>query len=260
MDLVDTHAHLDDGAFAADLPAVMGRAAAAGVTTVVAIGTNVASSRQVVALAERFPQVRACLGIHPHEAGTTPPEAVRDLTAWTDHPRVVALGETGLDYYRDFAPRPAQAALFRAHWRLAREVGLPVVIHCRDAYPDVLVILEEFADVTCIFHAFSGSPDVAWECLRRGHYLSFGGPLTFRNARRPVEVAREAPLDRILLETDAPFLSPHPFRGQRNEPARVRLVAERLADVRGIPLEEVAAATTANARRVFRLERVEARA
>jgi len=260
MDLADTHAHLDDEAFAADLPAVMERAAAAGVTTVVAIGTDAGSSHRVIALAEQHPQVHACVGIHPHEAGTAPPEAVRDLTAWTDHPRVVAVGETGLDYYRDFAPRSAQAGLFRAHLALAREVGLPVVIHCRDAYPDVLAILEEFADVTCIFHAFSGSPEVARECLRRGHYLSFGGPLTFLNARRPAEIAREAPLHRILLETDAPYLSPHPFRGQRNEPARVRLVAERLANVRDISLEEVAVATAVNARRVFRLERVEARA
>src|SRR3990172_6932497 len=212
MDLVDTHAHLDDEAFAADLPAVMERAAAAGVTTVVAIGTDAGSSHRVIALAEQHPQVNACVGIHPHEAGTAPPEAVRDLTAWTDHPRVVAVGETGLDYYRDFAPRSAQVGLFRAHLALAREVGLPVVIHCRDAYPDVLAILEEFADVTCIFHAFSPSPP------------------------------------------------PHPSRRQRNEPARVRLVAERLANVRDISLEVVAAATTVNARRVFRLERVEARA
>lgn len=260
MDLVDTHAHLDDEAFAADLPAVLERALAAGVTTIVAIATDVVSSREAVALAERFPQVRASLGIHPHEAGRAAPEAVRDLGAWTDHPRVVALGETGLDYYRDFAPRPAQATLFRAHLVLAREVGLPVVIHCRDAYPDVLSILEEFADVACVFHAFSGSPEIARECLARGHYLSFGGPLTFLNARRPVEIAREAPLDRLLLETDAPYLSPHPFRGQRNEPARVRLVAERLAEVRGLSREAVAAATTASACRVFRLERVEARA
>src|SRR3989304_2700431 len=125
MDWVDTHAHLDDAAFAADLPAVMERAAAAGATTVVAIGTDVASSRRVIALAEQHPQVPACGGIPPHEAGTAPPEAVRDLTAWTDHPRVVALGETGLDYYRDFAPRSAQAGLFRAHLALAREGGLP---------------------------------------------------------------------------------------------------------------------------------------
>ncbi|MDR7465428.1 MAG: TatD family hydrolase, partial [Armatimonadota bacterium] len=127
-----------------------------------------------------------------------------------------------------------------------------------DAYADVLALLEEFPGVTCVFHAFSGSPQVARECVRRGHYLSFAGPLTFPGARRPLEVARDAPMDRILLETDAPYLSPHPFRGRRNEPARVRVVAERLADLRGIALAEVAAATTANAARAFRLSRVEA--
>jgi len=260
MELVDTHAHLDDEAFAGDLPAVLTRAAEAGVGAVVAIGTDSSSSRQIVALAERYPSVYACPGIHPHEAGTAGPEAVRALADWTVHPRVVAVGETGLDYYREFAPRPAQAALFRAHLELAGRSGLPVVIHCRDAYPDVLAILDEFPGVTCIFHAFSGSPQVAGECARRGHYLSFAGPLTFPGVRRPVEVARVVPLERVLLETDAPHLSPHPFRGRRNEPARVRVVAERLAAVRGITLEEVAAATTANALRVFRLGRVEARA
>lgn len=260
MELVDTHAHLDDEAFAGDLPAVLGRAASAGVTAVMAIGTDLTSSAQVVTLAERHPQVWAVVGIHPHEAGAVSPEAVGGLVRWTEHPRVVALGETGLDYYREFAPRPAQAALFRAHLELAARSGLPVVVHCRDAYADVLALLEEFPGVTCVFHAFSGSPQAARECVSRGHYLSFAGPLTFPGARRPVQVARDAPLDRILLETDAPYLSPHPFRGRRNEPARVRVVAERLAEVRGIALEEVAAATTANAARAFRLGRVEARA
>ncbi|MDR7465604.1 MAG: TatD family hydrolase, partial [Armatimonadota bacterium] len=172
MELVDTHAHLDDESFADDLPAVLSRAAAAGVTAVVAIGTDLTSCAQVVVLAEQYPQVWAVVGIHPHEAGAVSPEAVDGLVPWTEHPRVVALGETGLDYYRDFAPRPAQAALFRAHLQLAGRSGLPVVIHCRDAYADVLALLEEFPGVTCVFHAFSGSPQVARECVRRGHYLS----------------------------------------------------------------------------------------
>ncbi len=257
MDLVDTHAHLDGEAFAGDLEAVLDRAAAAGVTTILAIGTDVPSSARAVDLAERFPQVRAVLGIHPHRAGTVSPDAVRDLAPWVHHRRVVGLGETGLDYYRDFAPRPAQAALFRAHLVLAQETALPVVIHYREAYPEVLAFLDEFPEVVGIVHAFSASPEIARECVARGHYVSLGGPLTFPHARQPVAVAREVPRERILLETDAPFLSPHPFRGRRNEPARVHLVAERLAAVRGLSREDVAAATTANARRAFRLDPVE---
>jgi TatD DNase family protein len=256
MPLIDTHAHLDDEAFAGDLPAVLERAAAADVAAIVAIGTTVASSRAVVALAERYPQVRATLGIHPHEAGATPPDAVEQLRPWTGHPDVVALGETGLDYYRDRAPRTAQTALFRAHLTLAQETGLPVVIHCRDAYPDVLTVLADYPDVRCIFHAFSGSSADAAECVRRGHFLALGGPLTFPNAHRLAAAARQVPLSQIVLETDSPLLSPHPFRGRRNEPARVGLIAERLAVLRERSLHEVTAATTANARRAFRFDRV----
>lgn len=255
MDLVDTHVHLDDEAFAADRPTVIERAVATGVATMVAIGTSVESSRRVLALSEQFPQVRAALGIHPHEAGRVAADAVEMLAALVGHSSVVAVGETGLDFFRDYAPRPAQAGLFRAHLTLARKVGLPVVIHCRDAYPEVLAILDEFLEVTAIFHAFSGSREVAADCVRRGHYLAFGGPLTFRHTHQ-VEAARAVPLDRVLLETDAPSLAPRPFRGRRNEPAHLRLIAERLAEVRGLSLDEVAAATTDNARRVLRLERV----
>lgn len=253
MELVDTHVHLDDEAFAADRDAVVQRAATAGVRTMVAIGTDLDSSRRTVALAGRFPSVAAAVGIHPHAAGAVSPEAVRELDTLIGQPHVVAIGETGLDYYRDYAPRPAQAALFCAHLALARTAGLPVIIHCRDAYPEVLAILQDFPDVPAVFHAFSGSVEVAQACVRRGDYLSFGGPLTFRHARRLAEAAAEAPLERILLETDAPLLSPEPHRGRRNEPARVRLVAERLAAIRGMTLEAVAEATTANARRIFRL-------
>ncbi len=256
MELVDSHVHLDDAAFAADRDAVVARAVSSGVTTMVAIGTSVQSSESVVALAEHYSAVHAALGIHPHEAGTVGPEGVHDLTRWARHPRVVALGEAGLDYYRDYAPREAQAVLFRAHLALAQEAGLPVIIHCRDAYPDVLAILEEFPSVRCIFHAFSGPREIAQECVRRGHYLAFGGPITFRNAGHVGEVAREIPDENILLETDAPYLSPHPHRGRRNEPAQVSLIAERLAEIRGLSLDAVATLTTANARRAFSLDKV----
>lgn len=253
MELVDTHVHLDDEAFDGDREAVLERAAAAGVRALVAIGSGLESSRKTAALAEHHPQVAAAVGIHPHAAGTVAPEAVRQLEPLLERARVVAIGETGLDYYRGYAPRPAQEALFRAHLALAQEAGLPVIIHCREAYPEVLAILREFLHTQVIFHAFSGSVEVAAACLDHGGHLAFGGPLTFRNARPPAEVAAAVPLEQILLETDAPLLSPEPYRGNRNEPARVRLVAERLAEIRGIDTEAVAEATTANARRVFRL-------
>ncbi len=259
MELVDTHAHLDDPAFEADRESVLARAAAAGVATVVAIGTTVESSVRTVALAARYPGVLAAVGIHPHESGGVAPEAVRRLKPLLGQEGVVAVGETGLDYYRGYAPRAAQEALFRAHLELARDAALPVVIHCRDAYPEVLAILSEFPEVTPIFHAFSGSAEMAPLCLQRGGYLAFGGPLTFRNAGPSADVAVQAPMERILLETDAPLLSPEPFRGRRNEPARLPLVADRLAALRGTTVEAVAAATTANVRRLFRFP-VEARA
>jgi len=253
MELVDTHVHLDDEAFDPDREAVLERAAAASVRTMVAIGTAVESSRKTVALADRHRGVVAAIGIHPHEAGAAAPETVHHLEPLLARPGVVAIGETGLDFYRDYAPRPAQTALFRAHLALAREAGLPVIIHCRNAYPEVLAILKDFSDVSAVFHAFSGSAEVAKACLDRGSYLAFGGPVAFRHARRLAEVAVQVPLERILLETDAPLLSPEPFRGTRNEPARLRLVAERLAALRQITVAALAGATTANARRVFRL-------
>jgi TatD DNase family protein len=258
MKLVDTHTHLDNEAFRRDLAAVISRARDAGVTTMVAIGTDRRSSEETVALAARFPEVVAIVGIHPHEAGRITAEAVEGLRDLLDNPRVVGLGETGLDYFRDFAPRAAQVALFRAHLSLARQTGHPVVIHCRDAFPEVMEILGEFPDVIAVMHVFSGSVEVAHECLRRGYYISFGGPVTYPNARQSAEVAKIVLPDRMLVETDAPYLTPHPHRGTRNEPAYVRLVAERLAMLRGESTETIAELTTANAQRVFRLAGVEA--
>lgn len=251
MELVDTHAHLDDEAFAADLDDVVARAAAAGVSLIVTVGTDPESSAQAVALARRHPQVRAAVGIHPHEAGRHAPDAVAGLQDVLRFPEVVAVGETGLDHYRDYAPRAAQAALFRAHLALAAETGHPVIVHCREAHGAVLGVLAEYPGLCVVMHAFSGSLEVARECLRRGYYLSFAGPVTFPNARGLLDVARLVPRDRLLLETDAPYLTPHPHRGHRNEPAFVRLVVERLAALRGEAVERLAEAVLTNARRVF---------
>jgi len=251
MELVDTHAHLDDEAFTADLDAVVARAAAAGVALIVTVGTDPDSSARAVALARRSPQVRAAVGIHPHEAGRHTPEAVAALRDVLRLPEVVAVGETGLDHSRDDAPRDAQAALFRAHLALAAETGHPVIVHCREAHGALLAVLADYPGLCVVMHAFSGSLEVARECLGRGYYLSFAGPVTFPNARGLLEVARLVPHDRLLVETDAPYLTPHPHRGRRNEPAFVRLVLERLAALRGEAVEHLAAAVLANARRVF---------
>lgn len=255
LDLFDTHLHLDDDAFAADVDGVLARARAAGVLGFITIGTSLASSHRALAFAERHDDIYAAVAIHPHNASEATPEALDDLAALARHPRVVAIGETGLDFYRNFAPREAQADAFRAHLDLARERDLPVIIHNRDAYADVIRILGEAVPPSVIMHCFSGSLEVARACLDRGYYLGLGGPVTYRNARRALEVARFVPPDRLLLETDAPYLPPEPHRGRRNEPAYLPLIAWAIAHARGVSAGTVAELTSINARTVFRLAR-----
>ncbi len=255
LDLFDTHLHLDDDAFAADVDGVLARARATGVLGLITIGTSLASSRRALAFADQHDDIYAAVAIHPHNASEATPEALDDLAALARHHRVVAIGETGLDFYRNFAPREAQADAFRAHLDLARERDLPVIIHNRDAYIDVMRILGEAAPPSVIMHCFSGSLDVARACLDRGYYLGLGGPVTYRNARRALEVARFVPPDRLLLETDAPYLPPEPHRGRRNEPAYLPLIAWAIAHARGVSAGTVAELTSINARTVFRLAR-----
>ena len=255
LDLFDSHVHLDDTAFAQDLDVVLARARSAGVRGFVSIGTSVASSRRAVALAERHDDVYAAVAIHPHEAADATPEALAVLADLAQHPKVVAVGETGLDWYRDFAPRDAQVRALRAHLDLAQQRGLPVIVHCREAYADVLDVLAAHPGLRVIMHCFSGPLEVARVCLDRGYYLGLGGPVTYRNARRAVEVARYVPPDRLLLETDAPYLPPEPHRGRRNEPAYLPLIAWAVAYARGVAAGTVAELTTANARVAFGLPR-----
>lgn len=255
FDLFDSHLHLDDDAFAPDREAVLERARAAGVGGFVTIGTSVASSVRAVALAEQHADIFAAVAIHPHGAPEATPEALHQLAALARRPKVVAIGETGLDFYRPFVPRAAQEAAFRAHLALAREMDLPVIIHNREADADVLRILEYVAPQRVVMHCFSGSLDLARICLDRGYYLGMGGPLTYRNARHATEVARFVPPDRLLLETDAPFLPPEPHRGRRNEPSYLPLVAWAVARARGVAPGTVAELTTSNARGAFRVVR-----
>lgn len=251
LDLFDSHVHLDDEAFDADRDAMLERARAAGVCGFITIGASLASSRRAIALAERHPDIHAAVAIHPHDASDATPEALGELATLARHPRVVAIGETGLDYYRDFAPRDAQVRAFRAHLALARRLDLPVIIHNRDAHWDILRILEEEAPPRVILHCFSGTVEIARRCLDRGYYIGLGGPLTYRNARRSLEVAAFVPPDRLLLETDAPYLPPEPHRGRRNEPSYLPLIAEATARARGVAAGTVAELTTLNAHTAF---------
>jgi TatD DNase family protein len=256
--LIDTHAHLDSPQFDNDREEVIARAREAGIDIIVNIGFNRESILTTMALAEQYPFIYAVVGWHPTDAINMNIET--DL-AWIEqlcrHPKVVAIGEIGLDYYWDMSTKEIQHTIFREQIRLARRLNKPIVIHNRDAHEDVLRLLKEekAEEVGGIMHSFSGSWETAKKCLDLGFYLSFSGPVTFKNARVPKEVLAQVPLDRLLFETDAPYLTPHPHRGQRNESAYVRLVAETAADIKGIAMEEISRISSENALRCFGITR-----
>ncbi|MBO8142551.1 MAG: TatD family hydrolase [Firmicutes bacterium] len=255
--LVDTHAHLDHELFAADQHEVIQRAREAGVCYIVTIGSDVASSEAAVRLAEQYEGVWAAVGIHPHDASGGSEEAFYRIEELARHPRVVAIGEIGLDYHYDHSPRPVQREVFIRQLELARKLDLPFVVHNREADADTMAILREHgAGMPGLLHSFAGSPDMAEECLRMGYFISTGGMVTFKKADAVREAIGRVPLDRLLLETDAPYLTPVPLRGRRNEPAFVRHVAEFVAEWRGVSFDELARITTANACRFFRLPQV----
>jgi TatD DNase family protein len=253
--LVDSHCHLDFPAFADDLDGVMARAAANGVGCMLTISTRVREHARVLALAERFDNVWCSVGTHPHNAHEEPDVTADDLVRRAAHPRVVAIGEAGLDYHYDYSPRDAQEQGLRTHIAAARMTGLPLVIHCREADADMARILsEEMARgaFPAVLHCFTGGRELALEAVRLGCYVSFSGILTFRNSEALRAIAAELPEDRVLVETDAPYLAPDPYRGKRNEPAYVPQTAKVLAAARGISPEAAAAQTTANFFRLFR--------
>jgi TatD DNase family protein len=256
-ELIDTHAHLDSEQLAADLPAVIARARAAGVVQVIAVGITAPSSAACVALACEHEGVFATVGVHPNDAAEAVPGARDEVLRLLDRPRVVGVGETGLDRYWDRTPFAVQEEWFAWHLEIARARRLPVVIHCRDAEADVLRMLRQEYDrhgpIEGVMHSFVGSQATAEACLAMGLYLSFAGMLTYKNAANVREVAARAPADRVLVETDCPYLSPVPLRGKRNEPANVVHTAACLAGVLQISPDEAAGRTTANARRLFGL-------
>lgn len=256
LDLVDTHAHLPDPRLCSDLPGVLGRAREAGVGRIIAIGTTADDSAVACALAAAHPGVSAAVGLQPNDLIDARPDDWNRIVPLADRPGVVAIGETGLDRYWDRTPFALQQQSFDRHLDLAAEKGLPVVIHCRDCERDIVAHLERRGGpVRGVLHSFAGSWDDAQAFLAVGLHLSFSGMITFANkGLDPLRsVAARVPADRLLIETDSPYLSPHPFRGNPNEPARVAVTAEALGRLRGIPPAEVAALTTANALLLFRL-------
>lgn len=254
MTLVDSHCHLDFPDFSQELDEVVSRAEAAGVRRMVTISTRVKKHADLIAIAERFDSVTCSVGTHPHQAGEEADVSVADLVRIAQHPKVVAIGEAGLDYHYDYGPRDAQERGFRTHIAAARETGLPLVIHAREADADVAQILEEETGkgaFSAVLHCYTGGRDLAFRAVALGHYVSFTGILTFKNSAELRALAAELPLDRIFVETDSPYLAPGKFRGKRNEPAYVVEVAKTLAEVRGVSFEEIARQTTENFFRLF---------
>ena len=259
--MFDSHAHLNDDKFAADRPAVLARARAADVHGCVVVGYDFPSSQAALKLAEQEPDLWCAVGVHPHDAADVTPALLDNLRELARHERVVAIGESGLDYYRNLSPPPVQREVFAQFIHLARELARPLIVHCRAqthsvcAQEDCLQVLDEHREAgqTVIMHCFAGGLEFATECLQRGFVLGLAGTITYPKASALREVAAEAPLAQLLIETDCPWLPPQQYRGQRNEPAYVRHVAEVVARERGLDVEKVAARTEENARRAFGL-------
>ncbi|WP_376792169.1 TatD family hydrolase [Thermoflexus sp.] len=260
--LIDTHCHLDDPAFDGDREEVLARAREAGVEALVIPSVTLERIPAALALAERHPELYIAVGIHPHAASTFSPGAMAQLRRWAQHPRVVAIGEIGLDFYRDLSPREIQREAFRAQLELAGELGLPVIIHQRQAQEAMMEELERWVAARPsgrgVLHAFSGDPSLARTAVAWGFVLGIGGPITYPRAETLREAVRAVELSALVLETDAPYLPPQPHRGQRNEPAYLGYVVEALARILNAPVEQIAAQTTQNARRLFQLPNLEA--
>ncbi|MDQ0177916.1 TatD family hydrolase [Bacillus chungangensis] len=251
--LFDTHVHLNDEQFNEDVEEVIERARDNGVDTMLVVGFDRKTIPKALELAETYDFIYASVGWHPVDAIHMTDQDLIWLEELAAHRKVVALGEMGLDYHWDTSPKSIQMDVFRKQIRLAKKVKLPIVIHNREATQDIITVLKEekAEEVGGIMHCFSGSPEIAKECVKMNFYISLGGPVTFKNAKKPKEVAKELPLEHLLVETDCPYLAPHPYRGKRNEPAYVKLVAEQIAELKEIPFETVALQTTRNAKKLF---------
>ena len=252
--LFDTHAHYDSHKFDADRDEVLSALPGQGVELVVNPGCDLESSRKAVALAEQYPFVYAAVGVHPEDCADWQDGHLDELRVLAAHPKVVAIGEIGLDYYwKENPPRELQQRVFHAQLALGLELDLPVIVHDREAHGDCMDIVGEFPEVCGVFHCFSGSAEMAKELVRRGWMISFTGVLTYPNARKAVEAAQDVPLDRIMIETDSPYMAPVPHRGKRNHSGYVAYICERLAEIKGISAEDCARITLENGRRFFQI-------
>ena len=252
--LFDSHAHLNDEAFDQDRPELLETFRDAGVGLVMNAGCSLASSREGIALAEAYPWIYCSVGTHPDTADEVNEEVLEVYRQMCSHPKVKAIGEIGLDYYYETIHRDAQMRAFRMQMQLAEELDMPVIVHERDAHEDGMSIVKEFPKVKGVFHCYSGSAEMARQLVDMGWYIGFTGVLTFKNARKAVETAASIPLERILLETDCPYMAPEPYRGKRNHPGYLPKMAEKLAQIRSIPVEEAIRATMENAKRLYRIE------
>lgn len=253
--LFDTHAHLDDHAFDPDRDALLAALPGQGIGLLMNPGCSLATSRAACALAREHSWIYAAVGSHPDAAAEVTPEVLEEYRRLIrENPKVKAIGEIGLDYHYEDVPRNIQQEAFLAQMELAREAKLPVIVHERDAHADGMTVVRHFPEVTGVFHCYSGSLEMARELVEQGWYIGFTGVLTFKNARRALEVAAGLPLDRIVLETDCPYMSPEPFRGKRNDPGRLYRMAEALSALRGLPVEEIETITMENGKRLYRLE------
>lgn len=256
MEWIDTHCHLDEESFTQDCDETIKRAVDAGVKTMLTVGITLDSCRRVVDLAQRYSSVYAIVGLHPNYVSAAQPGDWEQIVELMRAPKVVGIGETGLDKYWDYAPIELQTEYFHRHIELSRQLGLPFVVHCREAEAETLAVLRQHArsgPLNGAMHSFCGSMETATACLEMGMHLSFAGMLTFKKNDSLRQLSAGLPLDRLLVETDSPYLAPTPYRGKRNEPAHVRLTAACLAESRGVSKQEIAEATTQNARSLFRL-------
>jgi len=247
----DTHAHYCDKRFNEDRDEILGSMVDGGVSLILNSGSSLRSSKFSIEMADKYQFVYASVGVHPHDAKSMTDGTVGELEALLSHPKAVAVGEIGLDYHYDFSPRDVQRERFREQLELARRLWLPVIVHEREALQDTLDMVREYRDLTGVFHCFSGSWETAKIVLDLGWYLSFTGVITFKNARRALEAVEKMPADRIMLETDCPYMAPDPMRGQRNSSLFLPYIAAKIAEVRGVDVDEVAALTMANGKRFF---------
>ena len=254
MTIFDTHAHYDDSRFDGDRDELLSELPQRGVCKVINIGCDVHSSQLSLDMADRYGHVYAAVGIHPQQSGEAEAGDIDRLRELARHPKAVAIGEIGLDYHYDLAPHEVQIDWFERQLQLARELNKPVVIHEREASEDCLNVIRKYDDLKGVFHCYSGSWETAKELLKRGFYLSFTGVVTFKNARRALEVVQNMPLERLMVETDAPYMAPEPFRGKRCDSTMIKYMLEKIAELRGITAEEASAITTANAKRFFGIE------